>query len=153
MQINTVILKPDDFKKISSPYLSGGKKEDIWEIQEITIADNKLLAKVRMVSYYKSSTDENKFHMSTITGLEIIGQLRIIFLHVYLGLKEKTKEVWFLRGTERCIHSIRDPENIFVEMDCKIESTETKKHLVTMRAHISDPQGGNFQFTAKVLMS
>jgi hypothetical protein len=153
MQINAVTLKPDDFKKISSPYLSGGKKEDIWEIQEITITDNKLSAKVRMVSYYKSSTDENKFHMSTITGLEIIGQLRIIFLHVYLGLKEKTKEVWFLRGTERCIHSIRDPENIFIEMECKIESTETEKHLVTMHANISDPQGGNFVFTAKVLMS
>jgi hypothetical protein len=153
MQTNPVRLKPDDFKKISSPYLSGGKKEDIWEIQEITITDNKLSAKVRMVSYYKSSTDENKFHMSTITGLEIVGQLRIIFLHVYLGLKEKTKEVWFLRGTERCIHSIRDPENIFIEMECKIESTQTEKHLVTMHANISDPQGGNFAFTAKVLMS
>jgi hypothetical protein len=46
MQINAVTLKPDDFKKISSPYLSGGKKEDIWEIQEITITDNKLSAKM-----------------------------------------------------------------------------------------------------------
>ena len=153
MQNKAVTLKPDDFEKISSPYLSGGKKEDIWKIEEITIEDKKLTAKARMVSFYKSSTDKNKFHMSTITGLEIVGQLRIIFLHVYLGLKEKTKEVWFLRGTERCIHSIRDPENIYIEMECNIESTETEKHMVTMHAKISDPQGGNFVFTAKVLMS
>jgi hypothetical protein len=153
MQNNNVILKPNDFKKISSPYLSGGKKEDIWEILEITINDKKLTAKARMISFYKSSTDKNKFHMSTITGLEIVGQLRIIFLHVYLGLEEKTREVWFLRGSERCLHSIRDPENIFIEMECNIESTESDKHMVAMHANISDPQGGNFVFTAKVLMS
>ena len=153
MQNNIVTLKPEDFKKMSSPYLSGGKKEDIWEILEITINEKKLTAKARMTSFYRSSTDKNQFHMSTITGLEIVGQLRIIFLHVYLGLEEKTKEVWFLRGSERCLHSIKDPENIFIEMECNVESTETDKHMVAMHASISDPQGGNFVFTAKALMS
>ncbi len=148
----TKTLYPKDFKPISSTYLDGGKAQDIWVIDKIEISGKQLIGYVRMQSYYTSKTDGHTFHMSTITGLEIVGQLRIIYLHDYLGLTEKTKEIWFLKGSERCIKPIRDHASIRVLMECSVHFISDQGHIVNMKAKITDEKGGDFQYTAMVLM-
>ena len=149
--LNT-ILYPNDFKPISSKYLDGGKSEDKWVIDKIEICGNQLKGYVRMLSYFTSKSDGDNFHMSTITGLEIVGQLRIIYLHHFLGLKEKTKEIWFLKGSERCLKPIRDHSDIRVNMECNVREISNYGHIVQMKAKIFDLNDGEFQFSAMVMM-
>lgn len=133
-----------------SPYLNGGKKCEDWEIIEIEFNGKFLKSRVRMNSYFESPTDTG-FHLSNITGLEIVAQLRIIHIHLFLGLEQKSKEIWFVKGAEKCVAPIRDPDNIVVEMNSDF-LRQGDKYLVKMKALVSDPLGGRFEYTATVLL-
>ncbi len=133
-----------------SPYLNGGRLEERWEIRELKADGKQLRARVVMTNYFRSPTDSG-FHLSNLTGLEIVAQLRIILIHLHLNLPRKSKELWFLKGAEKCIAPIRDPENIIVEM-ALIFRKQGHRDLVRMNATVSDPSGGLFEYTATVLM-
>lgn len=133
-----------------SPYLNGGRKCEEWCIEEISHRGNYLKSRVKMTNYFVSPTDTG-FHLSNITGLEIVAQLRIIHIHLFLGLDKKSKEIWFVKGSEKCIRPIRDPNQILVEMTSDFVQ-QGEKHLVKMKATVSDPLGGRFDYTATVLI-
>lgn len=140
----------ENITPLLSPYLNGGRKCEDWKIEEIIHSGNRLKSRVKMASYFVSPTDTG-FHLSNITGLEIVAQLRIIHIHLFLGLDKKSKEIWFVKGSEKCIRPIRDPENILVEMTSDFVS-QGEKHLVKMKALITDPTGGRFEYSATVLI-
>ncbi len=148
MELTDICL--ESVQPLLSPYLNGGRLQERWELKELKASDNRLRARVAMTSYFKSPTDSG-FHLSNLTGLEIVAQLRIILIHLHLNLARKSKELWFLKGAEKCISPIRDPENIFVEMNL-VFKRQKDRDLVKMNATVSDPAGGLFEYTATVLM-
>jgi len=89
-------LSQTELDHLSSPYLGGKKNEDQWEISAIDIDNRNLSAEMHMRSYYLSPNDAGKFHLSSFPALECLSQLTIIFIHVWAGYKEKTREVWML---------------------------------------------------------
>lgn len=140
----------DSIQPLLSPYLNGGRLQERWEIRELQTNGKRLRARVAMTSYFESPTDSG-FHLSNLTGLEMVAQLRIILIHIHLNLPRKSKELWFLKGSEKCISPIRDPENILIEMNLTFRQ-QADKDLVRMNATVSDPTGGMFEYTATVLM-
>ena len=116
-ELNRKILTQDEIKRLSSVYLSTGRKQEIWEISHVEIEDNVLTARIIMRSYYISSTDSGGFHLTIFSTLEFLSQLIIIYAHVWAGLTDKTREGWMIESSISSKRMIRDPENIQVRME------------------------------------
>lgn len=140
----------DKITPLLSPYLNGGKKCEEWSIKEINYEKNLLKARVKMDKYFVSPTDTG-FHLSNITGLEIVAQLRIIHIHLFLGLNQKSREIWFIKGSEKCVRPIRNSDEIFIEMNSDFIN-QGEKCLVKMKAKVTDALGGLFEYSATVLI-
>jgi hypothetical protein len=139
-----------NLQPLMSPYLNGGRQIERWKIKQVETNHERLRAIVEMTDFFTSPTDSG-FHLSNLTGLEIVAQLRIIHIHLHLGLKKKSKEIWFLKGSEKCITPIRDPQNIIVDLKSNFKQYK-EKHIVEMKATISDKTGGKFSYSATVLL-
>lgn len=138
----TLVLTPDQWVKISSPYLAGGKKDEEWEIVGIEITGKRLSAVVRMASVYLSETDGGQFHLSFITCLEFLSQLLIIYGHVWAGATEKTREGWVLESSTHNVRAIRDPEHIQVEMKVVSIRRVGVPVIAVAQFEVSDRLGG-----------
>lgn len=135
------ILSPAEIANISSRYLSEGRKEDVWEITHVEICGESLTAKVRMVSYYVSPTDDVGFHLTSFSTLEFLSQLFIIYGHVLGGLTKKTREGWMLESSISCKKAIRDPENIAVEMNFRTLKQMRESLIGVANARVYDQDG------------
>lgn len=147
------IYSPEDVAAISSTYLAEGRKQESWEITRIEIDDDELLANVKMSSICESPTDDQGFHLTIFSTLEFLSQLKVIYVHLWDGLTEKTREGWMVDSQVSCKEAIRDPENIKVEM--RFEKIRKVGEKVYSIAHcvVSDPQGGCFEARLKTLLS
>lgn len=141
----------DLIARLSSPYLSGGRLLERWNIQEIEWRAAELRAKVCFTEFFVSPTDSG-FHLSNLAGLEIVAQLRIIHVHLLLGLDRKTREVWFVRGSERCIRPIRDPQCIHVGLNTRCGSETDSRRTINMSATLTDRFDGRFEYKALLVM-
>ena len=146
-------LKNTDIKKFLSPYLSEGRKQESWQIDEITIDGDHVDARFSMTSTYLSDTDENGFHLTIFTALEVASQLMIICGHLWAGLTEKSMEAWMVESSVRTVRSIRKPSNIHVEMEVKKARKRGENLFGVAEYRITDEQGGLFEVTLKGFLS
>lgn len=108
---------PAEIAALSSVYIDEGVKKDAWEIYEIGIYGPILKARIRMKSFFVSPTDPGGFHLTIFSTQEFLAQLANIYLHVAAGFEKKERETWMRESTITSRKTIRDAENIQVEMD------------------------------------
>jgi hypothetical protein len=145
-------LSPQEIANLSSPYLSGGIRQDVWDIVDISVEDKLMVAHVRMRSLYTSPTDKGGFHLTILSTLEFLSQLMMIFVHVWAGYSEKTKEGWMLESSISCKRAIRDSQNIEVRMRLASIRKVKGSILITTKSEVSD-KDGLFEATLKGLLS
>jgi hypothetical protein len=146
-------LGPAEIAAYASPYLTEGRRQEVWRIEEVVIEGDRLEARVAMTSTYVSATDTHGFHLTAFSTLEFVSQLVIIYGHVWAGLDCKTREGWLLEASIRTEHAIRDPERI----DVAIVSTSVRRLrdnvIGTSDFVVTDSSGGRFTGRLKSFLS
>lgn len=145
-------LTREEIERLSSPYLSGGIRKDKWEIIDVEVEDKTMVAHVRFVSTYTSPTDKGGFHLTILSTLEFLSQLMMIFVHVWAGYTEKTKEGWMIKSEIDCKRAIRDSQNIEVRMKITSIRKVQDKVLILTKSEVSD-KDGLFEASLKGLLS
>ena len=147
------ILSANEIKPFISDYLYNGRKLESWEIKEITIEDSNLEAIFDMNSIYKSSSDQNQFHLTIYTALEVASQLMIIYAHKWANRNEKSQEGWMIESKTRSRNAIRASKNILVKMSVKKIKAHQNKGFCIANFIFSDNQGGAFEVDLKGFLS
>ncbi|MDP1708750.1 MAG: hypothetical protein Q8L89_06770 [Gammaproteobacteria bacterium] len=148
-----VRLSAADIQNLSSHYLNEGRKQESWQIEAVEINDKGLTAKVSMRTTYVSDTDAKGFHLAIFTAVEFVSQLMVIYMHVRAGLSKKTREVWMLESSTRCVRAIRDPSNIKVEMEVVSMRKRGENWYGVAANRVTDDQGGLFEIKLKGFLS
>lgn len=104
-------------ERLESPYLRERQGCDRWRIKSLYYDEARLRSEVVLTSYYTPSTDVEGFHLSQITALEILSQLKVIFLQLLDERTEKSDEAWIIDTNIRCYKPIRNHEKIQVHMN------------------------------------
>lgn len=146
-------LRAEDIKKLASPYLNGGRKQESWEICDVEINDETLHAHVVMRSLYVSDSDVQGFHLTIFSALEFLSQLMIIYAHAWAGMPEKTRECWMVGSTIRSVQAIRDPAQIHVAMTVKKMRQRGDNLYCLADFRVTDSQGGLFEIQIKGFLS
>jgi hypothetical protein len=147
------ILSANDIKPFISDYLYNGRKLESWEIKEITIKNSELEAIFDMNSIYKSGSDQNQFHLTIYTALEVASQLMIIYAHKWANRIEKSQEGWMVESKTRSRNAIRASKNILVKMSVKKIKEYQNKGFCIASFIFSDNQGGVFEVDLKGFLS
>lgn len=145
-------LAPEDITALSSPYIDRGVKQDAWEIAEMDIDGRIVKARIRMTEFFVSPTDPGGFHLTIFSTQEFLAQLANIYLHVAAGFETKCRETWMRQSDITSRTTIRDPENIQVDMEFV-----GVKHLgdtlaAVANCRVYDDQGGLFTARLKGLL-
>jgi hypothetical protein len=135
-------LGADEIARFASPYLNGGRKQESWRLDAVEIEDGRLLAEVSMRSTYVSDTDSKGFHLSIFSMLEFLSQLMIIYMHVWAGLHEKSREAWMVESRTRSVRALRNPARIQVEMTVRKMRRRGVNLYCTADFRVTDDQGG-----------
>lgn len=146
------ILTKKDIESLSSDYLHNGRKQEDWEIVNIEMDDKTLTANIKMKSYYKSATDDNRFHLTIFTTLEFLSELTIIFAHKLAGLDKKTREGWMLESNIASTKAVRNPENIQVVMEA-VSMKKMKDNIIGVTKSKVFDENGSFEATIKAFLS
>lgn len=146
-------LSAEDIKKLASPYLNGGRKQESWEICDVEIAGEALRAQIAMRTLYVSDSDAHGFHLTIFSALEFLSQLMIIYAHAWAGMPEKTRECWMVGSTIRSVHAIRDPAQIHVAMTVKKMRQRGENLYCLADFRVTDNQGGLFDIQIKGFLS
>ena len=147
MQLNS-----QQVSDLSSVYINEGVKKDCWEILEVEISDTLLKAHLRMTSFFVSPTDPEGFHLTIFSTQEFLAQLANIYLHVLGGYTVKSRETWMRECNITSRSTIRDSENIMVEMDF-FGRKKLRDTLISMaKCRVYDDQGGLFIARLKGLL-
>lgn len=136
---------PCEYEPISSSYLSADRRLEKWHINHIEWDGQVLRASARLEGARGSATDGQRFHLSVFSAREIDAQFAIIGLHLKLGLKRKTAEVWLLRGEEICSAAITDPDDVRFEMSFQLRLSSSGKILCERKCLITDAHQGLIQ--------
>lgn len=146
-------LGPDEIKRLSSTYLTEGRKQESWRIHEIEIQDDRLIARIGMESTFISEQDPGGFHLTVFSTLEFLSQLMIIYAHVWAQLPEKRREGWMVESRTRVLRAIRDADDIRVEMTVS-KMRKRGVHLYCVADYrVTDGQGGLFEASLKGFLS
>ena len=145
-------LAPEDIAALSSPYIDRGVKQDAWEIVELDIDGRIVKARIRMTEFFVSPTDPGGFHLTIFSTQEFLAQLANIYLHVAAGFETKCRETWMRQSDITSRTTIRDPENIRVDMEFVglKHLGDTLAAMANCRVH--DDQGGLFTARLKGLL-
>lgn len=146
-------LGPCDIEKLSSHYLNEGRKQESWQIDNIQINADVLLAQVSMRSTYISKTDAHGFHLTIFSTLEFLSQLMIIYAHAWAGLRVKVREGWMVESTARCLRAIRNPDAILVEMRVHTMRQRAGHLYCVADFQVTDDNDGLFKVTLKGFLS
>lgn len=144
---------PDEYWPLASDYLRNGRRNEEWSINRIDWDGEILRASCRLEGYAVSKTDQNRFHLSIFAAREMEAQLAIIAIHLKLGLKRKTTEVWVLECAEKCIRAITTPTDVRFEIQLETERTSSGKSIATCQSRIWDAPGGEITLRIKRLMA
>lgn len=137
-------LDADELKKYTSNYLTVGRKEEHWEIDNVEIEGKCISASISMKTCYVSGTDAGGFHLTIFSALEFVSQLMIIYAHIWADLDEKTQEGWMVNSSIKSSKAIRDPLNMKTSMT--INMKKVGKHLYGIGDFkITDKFGGLFE--------
>jgi len=147
------ILSANEIKPFISDYLYNGRKLESWEIKEITIEDSNLEAIFDLNSEYKSNTDQNQFHLTMFTALEVASQLMIIYAHKWSNRTKKTQEGWMIESKTISRNLIRTSKNILVKMSVKKIKALHNQGFCSANFIFSDNQGGTFEVDLKGFLS
>lgn len=147
------LLDKKTIEKTSSNYIKNDKKIEEWDVLWVDVTDDCLSAEVEMTNYCRSAADNDEFHLSYFTGLEIVSQLQIIFMHVWAGMQEKTKEVWMIECNMKSHRPIKDPASIKFEMKAIKIRKRGDVYYCTAEHKVTDSTGGLFEVWIKALMS
>jgi hypothetical protein len=145
-------LTPEDIAALSSPYIDRGVKKDAWEIVTMDIDGRLVKARIRMTAFFVSPTDSGGFHLTIFSTQEFLAQLANIYLHVAAGYETKCRETWMRQSDIISRSTIRDPDNIRVDMEFVglKRLGETLATLVNCRVY--DDRGGLFTARLKGLL-
>jgi hypothetical protein len=145
-------LTPEDIAALSSPYIDRGVKKDAWEIVTMDIDGRLVKARIRMTAFFVSPTDSGGFHLTIFSTQEFLAQLANIYLHVAAGYETKSRETWMRQSDIISRSTIRDPDNIGVDMEFVglKRLGETLAALVNCR--VFDDRGGLFTARLKGLL-
>lgn len=146
------LLNSEQVKALSSKYIDEGVKKDCWAIREIEISDEVLKAHVCMTSFFVSPTDSDGFHLTIFTTQEILAQAANIYLHVFAGYSVKSMETWMRECNITCRSSVRDHENIMVELEISSIREVAGTVIAQGSARIFDEMGGLFTARLKGIM-
>ena len=141
-------LGPAEVKALSSSYIDVGVKKDAWEILEIEVSGAIVKARIRMTSFFISPTDPGGFHLTIFSTQEFLAQLANIYLHLAAGFTTKERETWMRECNITSRKTIRDAENIKVEMDFYGLKKLGDGVISMANCRVFDEQGG--LFTAKL---
>ena len=142
-------LSEDEIKRLSSHYLNEGRKQEAWQVDRISVKDDRLDADISMKSLYLSDTDGGGFHLTIFSTLEFLSELVIIYIHVWAGLEDKTQEGWMVECKARNVKAIRNPDAIKVEMHVESIRRRGKTVRIVTDCRITDDQGGLFEVWLK----
>jgi hypothetical protein len=148
-----VSLDADEIERLTSHYLSEGRKQESWKIKAVHIQGDKLSAIVTMPSVYVSGSDTRGFHLTIFSALEFLSQLMITYAHVWAGLTEKTREGWMLESRTRSVRAIRNAEHIQVEMEVRTMRRQGENLFCVADYRVSDDQDGLFEVQLKGFLS
>lgn len=137
-------LGPAEIAAFASPYLTEGRRQEAWRIDDVVIEGERLEARVAMTSTYVSATDAHGFHLTAFSALEFVSQLVIIYGHVWAGLDRKTREGWLLEASIRTADAIRNPDRIDVTIVTKSVRRVRDNVLGVSEFTVSDGGGGTF---------
>lgn len=146
-------LGPADIEKLLSHYLTEGRKQESWRIDEIEVREDRLAARVAMKSTYVSGQDAGGFHLTIFSTLEFLSQLMIIYAHVWAGLPEKRREGWMVESSTRSVRAIRDPDCIRVEMSIRTMRKRGVNLYCVADCRVTDDGGGLFECRLKGFLS
>ncbi|HKJ16644.1 MAG TPA: hypothetical protein VJ984_04785 [Xanthomonadales bacterium] len=133
---------------LSSAYIDEGVKKDSWEIYELDVSGPVLTARIRMTSFFISPTDPGGFHLTIFSTQEFLAQLSNIYLHLAAGFETKERETWMRECAITSRKTIRDHENIQVEIDYYGLKKLGEGVISMANARVFDDHGG--LFTAKL---
>ena len=136
------LVLPEEYEPISSSYLQFDRRHESWQIRHIEWDGQILRASARLEGAKGSPTDGHRFHLSVYAAREMDAQLAIIGLHLKLGLKRKTAEVWLLRCEEICKAAITDPDDVRFEMRFDLRLSSSGKILCERQSVITDAGQG-----------
>ncbi len=142
-----------DLEKLSSHYLTSGRKQESWTIETVQVRDDSLSAEVTMASTYVSGTDARGFHLTIFSTLEFLSQLMIIYAHVWAGLPDKTREGWMVESKTRCVRAIRNADNIRVTMLVRSMRKRGDNLYCDAEFRVTDEQDGLFEVQLKGFLS
>ena len=146
-------LGPAEIAAFASPYLTEGRRQESWRIDDVVIEGERLEARVAMTSTYVSATDARGFHLTAFSALEFVSQLVIIYGHVWAGLGRKSREGWLLEASIRTAEAIRDPERIDVTIDTKSIRRVRDNLIGTFEFTVADRLGGVFSGRLKAFLA
>lgn len=145
-------LGKEEIAALSSAYIDQGVKKDAWEICEITVDGPILKARLRMTGFFVSPTDPGGFHLTIFSTQEFLAQLANIYLHLAAGYMTKECETWMRECSITSRKTIRDPENIQVEIDF-FGLKKIGGGVASMaNARVFDDEGGLFTARLKGLL-
>lgn len=145
-------LAPADIAALSSPYIDRGVKKDAWEIVEMDIDGRVVKARIRMTGFFVSPTDPGGFHLTIFSTQEFLAQLANIYLHVAAGFDTKCRETWMRESDITSRTTIRDPENIRVDMEFVGLKQLGDSLAAIVNCRVYDDQGGLFTARLKGLL-
>ncbi|MEI6238836.1 MAG: hypothetical protein WCR51_00465 [Planctomycetia bacterium] len=146
-------LGPDEIAAFLSPYLTEGRRQEAWRIDEVTIDGERLEARVGMTHVYESPSDPHGFHLTAFSTLEFVSQLVIIYGHVWAGLDRKTREGWLLEASIRTEKAIRERQGIDVTVLMKSIRKVRDNLIGTFEFTVADRLGGSFSGRIKAFLS
>jgi hypothetical protein len=146
-------LRPEEFKELLSPYLTEGRKQDSWRIDEIVVEEGRLEAEVSMRSTFSSPTDVGGFHLTIFSALEFASQLLIIYGHWHEGYARKSREAWMVESNIRAVRAIRDPNRMQVRMDVHSLRRRGENYYCVAELQVTDEGGGLFEIVLKGFLS
>ena len=145
-------LGPEQIDRLSSQYFVRGRQCERWRIDAVEMVKDSVTATARMIEHYVSETDEQGFHLSFVTALEMVSQLTIIYLHLKAGLNEKCREVWVSESRNKLVRPIRSPDNIRLEMTVEKLRQRGDSWFSIASYRVTDAEGGLFEYWGKAWM-
>lgn len=147
-----VSLTPTQIERLSSPYIAGGLRSDVWQIDSVRLEKGLLHARVSMRSAYASPTDAGGAHLTMFASNEFLSQLMVIYMHHRAGLTEKCREVWAAELHGRYVATIRELSAIDVAMQyVRLREVDSKLYCKAGFV-VSAACGGRFEVDVTCIM-
>lgn len=111
----TGIVSGAAIQALTSPYWSGGYKQDTHVVDSVTIDGNDAVGICSMSEYFISPTDP-KFHLSIFNATDFLCQVGIIHVLFLNDYKQKTMEVLMTDIQFNLTRQLSDPKEIPFKM-------------------------------------